>query len=402
MKILISGAGIGGLTLAYWLNYYGFETVIFEKAPEFKRRGYLIGIRETGLNILEKMGVRSTLQQYDIPIRDSRWLDRYGKIIRQVSYQKLKDFSDFLMLNRADLHQCLLELVQDQVDLRFNCIINHLEQDELNVYVTNNNNYTEKFDLVIGCDGFNSLTRKLVFGDDYKQFMGAAYFAFAIENRLQNSCIDRYTNIDLRGFGNYASCGIYSTLADEIGGYFIYKTDKFTDISKSDRQTFLRERFAHYSPFYRELIDSIQPQDYLYHDELTQIAIPTWTKGRIALLGDAAYCMTLMSGMGASMAMAGAYVLAQQIDQYQSQPQGYQLAFQAYEHTLRDKITQLQEYGRNISNFTTANNLFGYNMTNLFLKIIPEPILMKQLAKMSATDFDFDSSKKTLRNHFQE
>jgi 2-polyprenyl-6-methoxyphenol hydroxylase-like FAD-dependent oxidoreductase len=91
MKILISGAGIGGLTLAYWLNYYGFETVIFEKTPEFKRRGYLIGIRETGLNILEKMGVRSTLQQYDIPIRDSRWLDRHGKIIRQVSYGKLKE-----------------------------------------------------------------------------------------------------------------------------------------------------------------------------------------------------------------------------------------------------------------------------------------------------------------------
>lgn len=85
--------------------------------------------------------------------------------------------------------------------------------------------------------------------------------------------------------------------------------------------------------------------------------------------------------------------LAQQIDQYQSQPQGYQLAFQVYEHTLRNKITQLQKYGRNISNFTTANNAIAYNLTNLFLKIIPEPILMKQLSKMSATDFDIEKIK---------
>ncbi|MCG6137931.1 MAG: FAD-dependent monooxygenase [Nostoc sp. LLA-1] len=394
MRIIISGAGIGGLTLAYWLNKYGFDVVILEKATVFKRQGYILNLKKTGLQILEKMGVKQDCDEYRILFGKSQIIGQHGELLKKLNYEKVNELSESLIINRSDLHKILFENVKDKVEIKFNKSLKKVNQDVSKVNIKLNDGTSDTCDLLIGADGFESITRHLVFGDSFKKFLGLAYFAFIIENQVNQNLFDKQQEVELRGLNCYASCGTYlvnqSLSLREIGGFFTYKVDKFQPIPPDQRKEHLINKFGQYSSYYRQVFDSIQAHDFIYHNELTQIEMPTWSKGRVALIGDAAYCMTLMSGKGASMAMAGAYILAKKLAEYQYNSSGYQLAFKEYEQVLRDKIIYLQQQGVKVSKLITATNYFSYILTNAVVRIIPQSLIVKQLINLSNNEFDID------------
>ena len=164
-RILISGGGIGGITLAYFLKQYGFTPVIVDSAPGFKHIGYLLAInKQIGQKVAEKMGVLGTLKEFETLLTNNIFSDEDGKLIMRVDVTpELHNENSGLMLNRADLHLTLYEKVKNDIEFRFGKEISSITQDEYAVDIAFSDGSKDRFDLVIGADGVNSKTRKLVF-----------------------------------------------------------------------------------------------------------------------------------------------------------------------------------------------------------------------------------------------
>lgn len=334
MKILISGGGIAGLTLAYWLHQYGFHLIVIDKAIAFKRVGYPLGTYGASVQILEKMGLLDALAQKSISLTESAFVDGTGRIIRKLNMSKFLTVERRnLALNRADLHLTLYAAIKDLVEIRLGQTIQKIEQQSDRVTVTFANGNSEIFDLLIGADGVHSSTRQQVFGDGFEKHFNVAYMAFFTPQTPPNLGDCNY-NISLprryAGIGKYGSSG--------AGAFLLYKSPPGRKISPHDRVPFLLKEFSDANGLIQDVIRSVEDPNTIFYDDMLQIVMPQWSKGRVCLIGNAAHTLTLMSGRGAGMAILGAYTLARELSQ-----QDYCTAFANYENQLRKSIEALQK-----------------------------------------------------------
>ncbi len=377
MKVLIAGGGPGGLMLAYWLQRLGHQPIIVERMAEFRRAGYLISLRGPGLRALEEMQLKTALAARQMDYHNANIIDEQGKVLRRYSIKLLsQQTGGALIVNRADLQEVLYEAVKASVEIRFASTIRLIEEASDQVQITFANGQQESFDLLVGADGYRSQTRAQVFGDVFSKFLGASYCAFSIPNRFNFNT----ESFDLWTRGYYASVHPYSK--DEIGAYFIWKTAAPAELEGQDRRAFLLQQFGHFNPVYQRILESLREEDVIFHDVLAQIEMPRWSKGRIALLGDAAYCLTLISGQGASMAMAGGYILAHEL----ASGVGWQQALQNYERRLRPSITMMQKKAVQATAWTLGQGtLYRWAMRQA-VKYTPEKLLLKFFAGLEANE----------------
>lgn len=386
MKILIVGGGIAGCTLAFFLKKYGFTPTVIESAPEFKRVGYLLGFRETGLEVAEKIGVLNTLKQQEIPFTETIWKDIHGKMIKIFDTNKvLTEFSG-LALNRFDLHMCLFEAIKKTVDFRFDQQLTEIQQDKEGVTGWFKNGKKEKFDIVIGADGFHSNIRKLIFGNEFTRYLGQAFFAFIVPNRTKNRIVEKRNVMNIRGPDFWLSYGLFSRSENEVGSYVIHRAEPYIPIDPKKRREYLLHHYGKYDKSFRHILETMTDDDFIYHGDLSQVVMPTWQKGRVCLIGDAAYCLTLASGMGASMAMAGAYILAKKINELRE----YKKAFVAYEAKMRPDILRLQGFGQRIAKFIVGESILPYEFMNTVLRFTPVYILTRVILRQSNQHINLD------------
>jgi 2-polyprenyl-6-methoxyphenol hydroxylase-like FAD-dependent oxidoreductase len=376
MRILISGGGIAGLTLAYWLHQYGFQPIVIDKATEFKRIGYPLGTYGASVQILEKMGLLDTLVEKSIPLTTSAFVDRTGRMIRRLDMGKFFTVEQCnLALNRADLHLTIYEAIKNHIEVRFGQTLQAIEQHRDRVTVTFNTGMVESFDLVIGADGVHSHTRQLVFGDGFKKFFNVAYMAFFTPDSPTNLDDCNY-NITLphryAGIGKYGSAG--------VGAFLLYQSPPGRKIPPSERVAHLLQEFNDADWLVKDVIHSVEDPNTIFYDDMLQIAMPQWSKGRVCLIGDAAHTLTLMSGRGAGMAILGAYTLAKELSQ-----QDYTTAFTNYENHLRDSIDALQKDAFKLTQMMLPANQWAIALTNLYMKYIPESWLIKRFTKTANT-----------------
>lgn len=377
MKVLIAGGGPGGLMLAYWLHHFGHQPVIIERAAEFRRAGYLISLRGPGLRALEEMNLKAALAARQMDYHTSNIIDERGNVLRRYSIKLLsQQTGGALIVNRADLQEILYDAVKAKVEIRFANTINLIEQDARQVRATFANGQEEVFDLLVGADGYRSQTRTQLFGEGFSKFLGASYCAFSIPNRFNFDT----ESFDLWTRGYYASVHPYSK--DEIGAYFIWKTAAPDELQGKDRRDFLLQQFGHFNPTYHRVLESLREDDVVFHDLLAQIEMPRWSQGRVVLLGDAAYCLTLISGQGASMAMAGGYVLAHEL----TSENRWQQALLNYESRLRPSITLMQKKAVSATGWTLGQRRpYRWAMRQM-VKYTPEKLLLKFFAGLEAED----------------
>ena len=366
-KILISGGGIAGCTLAYFLHKHGFTPVVIESAPEFKRRGYLLALNEQiGQKVAGKMGILGTLREFEVPLTNNVMYDTSGKqLLRFTLNHKTLNARVGLMLNRADLHAALYTAVKDDVQFQMGQEIAAITQEEFGLEVTFNNRKKEMYDLVIGADGIHSKTRELTFGQGYGRHMGYAYFAFMTQSREMAMRLGEHDLKIIRGDG--FTIAYHRLKNDEIGAYVFHKEKKLEQVAPSARRDYMVRKYGHYDQNFRVVLEGMKSGEYIFHDGFIQIVMPAWHKDRVCLIGDAASCPTPASGVGASMAMAGAFIVAKNL----SENEDYTKAFSEYDNYMRPYINKAQSSASRMLLLAAGGSIISYGFTNFLLRLIP-------------------------------
>lgn len=312
-RILVSGASIAGPTVAYWLNRFGCDVTVVERAAAVRGGGYPIDVRGPAIDVAERMGILPMLRDAHIQSRKITFLHPDGSIAGAIRPEELTggDGQRDIELPRGDLTDCLYCLTKDgSIRYRFNDSIASLGDDGGGVGVTFESGATGYYDVVIGADGIHSRTRRLAFGPEqaFSHYLGYCYNGYAIPNFLG------LTHESLA----YATPGRYAILSavkhsPTLHAFLIFaaETPPFGDHQDAAQQRrLITEKFAGVGWEVPKLVDAVQHADDLYYDVVSQIKLDCWSKGRVVLVGDSAFAPSFLSGQGSSLAMIGAYILA--------------------------------------------------------------------------------------------
>jgi 2-polyprenyl-6-methoxyphenol hydroxylase-like FAD-dependent oxidoreductase len=328
-RAVISGGGIAGLALGFWLEKSGIETVIIERARQFNALGHYISLKGNGVEIIRQMGLEQACRAYEVQFEQTLMLTANGKLLRKGSQKEFEtNLGGYLLLPRADLQRVLFKAVQAKLEIRYDTQIVAIKDQDNHVNVEFSNGKTETFDLVFGADGIHSRTRQLVFGDGFIKELGGQYIALTINTKHGLA-----TNNMRSYFGNGQMVTLFPTSPNSVSA-IIYHGQGGVQLQNKDNlsiKTFLLETYKNFAPEVQAVFASINEQAFVFVDIIGQVKMPCIVKGRIALLGDAAHCPTFMSGMGSSLALQGAQMLASKLEQYSNDPVQ---ALQAYQSQI--------------------------------------------------------------------
>lgn len=323
MRVVIVGAGIGGLALAYWLDRAGFEPVVIEAASKFEPLGHYLALRGTGVSVAREMGIEAACRRRQATFARTRFFRADGRLLRTLA----NDVSDrtlggYILFRRSDLHEALNEAVAQRIPVHFGVRPEAIRQDAQRVTVRLSDGEEVSADFLVGADGIHSATRRLVFGTGFARRLGGRYIGLTLrfDHGMDTSADDAY-------FGVGQMAALMPTDADRISGIMYHGDRSGPPADRQALKPFLQRTFAGFAAPVRELIERIQPDSYLFSDDIAQISMPSIVSGRVTLVGDAAHCPTFMSGMGSALALQDARALARHLAR-QPSPDGL-LAYQA-------------------------------------------------------------------------
>jgi len=365
MRVLISGGGIAGLTLAYWLHQYDIPSVIIEQARDIRRDGYAIDFFGTGYDVAERMSLIDRLRPQQIPLDHIAYVNKSGKQVAKLDIELMHTImaGKYMGLMHWTLEETLYEALAGQVEVRFGRSLTSVVPGPDAVEVTFTDGTTESFDLLIGADGVHSLTRTLVFGpeEQYGRFLGYMVASYPLPDRYNIGHAWKMYVEPGRLAGAYCSHH-----EGEILSFFMYQTAEREHLPREQRLSRLRQVFAGMGWITPQLLSDVPVPENIFMDAVIQIQMPTWHQGRIALVGDACGCPTLISGQGASLAMGGAYLLAEALHETAA----YQEAFRRYEQQMRPHIQAQQKNARSFAKSFLPGSLPGLLVQQMMMKVL--------------------------------
>ncbi|EPS42067.1 hypothetical protein H072_3959 [Dactylellina haptotyla CBS 200.50] len=335
LKVLIAGGGIAGPSLAYWLSRTGARVTIIERSPQRRSSGQQVDIRGIGVTLMKKMGIEAAVRAVTVRESGTQMIDVNGKTkvffpAAPSGTGKQSITSEFEIM-RGDLVDILYGLTEgkENVDHLYDTSIEKFTQDDESdpngkVHVTFNNGQTADYDLVVGADGTGSRTRRMMLGPDApdpRHSMGGYIAFYSIPT--QQGDWDRFTYCHLPGNNIGRIIATRKDCPELTRVYmFTYGMDDAIDAAhKSGNLDEMKSAWANaFSDGYWQcprftdaLLNSPEAND-LYCAKLEEVRLPIgdWSRGRIVLLGDAAYSHSV-DGYGITWALAGAYILAGEI-----------------------------------------------------------------------------------------
>lgn len=368
--VLISGAGIAGPTLAYWLKRAGYEPTLVERAPALRRGGYVIDFWGLGYDIAERMGLLPAIDRAGYHVRELRIVDDSGRRVAGFGTRVFDELTGgrFITLARSDLSRLLYEKISASTEVIFDDEIVVLEEQADEVGVRLLRGGERRFDLVIGADGLHSPVRRLAFGPQqaFERHLGYGVAAFETQgyDRRDDNTYLMYTRPG-RMIGRFALHGDRTLLV------FIFADDADRwPATLADQKAKLRDIYRDVRWEWPQIDRALARCNDLYSDRVSQIKMDDWSRGRIALIGDAAFCVSLVAGQGSALAMISAYVLAGELARADGR---YREAFSAYEARLRSYIDTKQRGAERFAAAFAPRTSYGLWFRNQVIRAFSLP-----------------------------
>jgi 2-polyprenyl-6-methoxyphenol hydroxylase-like FAD-dependent oxidoreductase len=328
-RILICGAGVAGPACAWWLSKYGFSVVIVEKAAALRDGGQNVDVKGAGQQVIALMGLTEQIEAHNTQECGQKWLDARGKVVAVFPKDGFGSLTSDFEILRGEFARVLFEATRSAAEYRFGVSVVGLEEHLDGVRVTFDDGSTDEFALVVCADGLSSLTRSLVLARETRLRYLGAYMAFfkiprCPEDDLWACSVNGIggTMINLRPGGPTETTVLITFRMDEPDS---------RATSALSRRDVLRTALVGRGTLANRIVGELDAVQDFYFGPMSQVQASTWSKGRVVLLGDAAYCPTPFTGKGTALALVGAYILAGEIKNRES----HSAAFQAYEHLLR-------------------------------------------------------------------
>lgn len=368
-SVLISGIGVAGPALAHWLLRFGFRPTLVERAAALRTSGYVVDFWGAGLDVVEQMGLLPAVLAAGYRLQEVRFVDARGRRAGGFAADVFARFTGgrFTSLLRGDLSAILFSDVADRAEVVFGDTVTALEEHPDGVVAQFARGAPRTFDLVVGADGLHSAVRALVFGPEaaYERFLGYSVAAFAIPGYGRRDD-DAYVLYSVPG----AQVGRFALRDGRTMVLVVLAEDAPPRLAGEDaRRAHLRDRLAGAGWECDALLHGLASVDELYFDRVSQIRMPAWTRGRVALIGDAAHCASLLAGQGAALAVVDAYVLAVELARASSHAD----AFAAYERLLMPFVLRKQDAAARFAGSFAPRSSLAIAFRNLVTRAFAVP-----------------------------
>ncbi len=373
MKILIVGAGIGGLTLASFLKDSSIDFEVIDKVSSWSKQGYSLGIWNNGRRILEKLGLADEFDKAGSRIRHYRICDGKGKLLR--NYDLTEFYSQYALaythVDRDLLHRWLIERVgEDEIHLGVK--IKSVKENPDGIIVETEEGQAKKYDLVVGADGIHSQVRSLVFGDNYEKFDNwRVWYAWVDTSFKQGATVSEFIEA-----GEFIGVFDVGTRALVV---LIAPADHSTWDDVKGRIDRLRVIFKD-EVILSKIFEKMQDQEVVPTD-LSHIKMNNWFNGRTVLMGDAAHGFEPHAGLGASMAMEDGYVLAGELLKVSAE---YSLkeALQAYQNTRKKRVHTALQVTNRMRAWAFIKSKLLRKIINLIVPFVPQYFFTNKYHKL--------------------
>jgi 2-polyprenyl-6-methoxyphenol hydroxylase-like FAD-dependent oxidoreductase len=341
-SVLISGASIAGPALAYWLHVAGYEPTIVERAQGPRPGGQTVDLRGAGRTVVTRMGLMNKARSVAVDQRGLALVNGTGKFIATMPVGAFggEGIVSEIEILRGDLADVLRQATLPGTEYIYDDTVTGFAQDDEGVTVTFENRAPRRYGLVFGADGVHSAVRSVAFGPESEFF------------RPLNVCSSWFTggdDWDLDGWllmynepGGLVASVRPGRLSGEIKASLAFRTPPvtFDHRDTTAQKQLMTQRFSASGWEIPRLVRAMHDSPDFVLDNFGQVRMDTWSRGRVALVGDAAWCPTALTGLGTSLALVGAYVLAGELAGCRGD---YQQAFTRYEELMRSYVTKSQQ-----------------------------------------------------------
>ncbi|WP_047524306.1 FAD-dependent monooxygenase [Microbacterium sp. ZOR0019] len=376
MRAVIIGAGIAGLSTSLRLHQAGWETLLVERAPARRDGGYAVTFGGIGYDAAERIGILSDLQARSFETTELSYHRSDGSRLFALDRAAIAATTGArsLTILRGDLESVLYERVRDHTTIRFGTTLTSFEQDDREVRVALTDGTVETADLLIGADGLHSATRALLFGPEED-------FLVDLQHKIAVSMLERRpASIAPGTTGTHSSRGRTAAVISAGDGrnvaFFGYRADHARP--GADVHAELRRIYGDLGWIIPEVLTGFQEADSVYFDTVSQVVVPSWSKGRVALLGDSAWCVTLFAGYGSSLAVGGADRLVTELT---ARPDDIPAALQAWETAIRPEAERKQRLGRRVKGIYAPAHPLTLWLSMLPLRLASFPLVRSYMTR---------------------
>jgi 2-polyprenyl-6-methoxyphenol hydroxylase-like FAD-dependent oxidoreductase len=364
LRIAINGIGVAGPALAYWLSKAGHDVLLIESAPRLRSGGYIIDFWGLGYDIAERMGLIGEIRAAGYQVREVRIVDRHGRKAGGFDVAIFDRLSGgrFTSVRRSDLSAIMYHAIEKRVESIFGDSIASIDDTGDAVQIDFEHAAAREVDLVIGADGLHSRVRRIVFGNDPTFEVPLGYHVAAFEARGYRPRDELvYMSNSLPG----RQISRFSMRDDRTMFLFTFRNELMTD--GADPKQVLRRVFAGSGWEWPRIEEELERATEVYFDTVSQIRMNRWSKGRVALVGDAAACVSLMAGEGTGLAITEAYILAGELLEARGD---HATAFARYEQRLMPLLRQKQASALKFASSFAPKTSFGVAVRNAVTRLM--------------------------------
>ncbi|MGI4764444.1 MAG: FAD-dependent monooxygenase [Janthinobacterium lividum] len=337
--VLVCGAGFAGLATAYWMHRLGFQVTVVEIAESLRTGGTPVDIKGRTVDVVRRMGLLDAIRARSLPPRRTEFMtaDDLAQAVLPAQPANLDSPDEEHEIDRDDLLEILFGAVAADVDIVFGRSVVRLDEAADHVTARFADGARQDFALVFGCDGTRSNTRRLVFGegDHVTHFLKHYAFLKVVPKTFIARDLTQIYSVP----GRTVMLNGYEGKTDIALGFHCDHEIAYDHRDKAQQKRLVRERFEGLGWRTPELLAELDAEGDFYFDRICQIRMPAWSKGRVALVGDAGYCPSPFAGMGGSMAIVGAAALA---DAVRRHGDDVAAAFEDYDVSLRPFVEEVQ------------------------------------------------------------